>query len=574
MKITLAQLNPTIGDLDGNILKIKQSLDIAQKHQSELIVFPELFLTGYPPRDLLLKPWFLDAVCKKIDQLISLSLAHPDIGILVGAPSRTHKKTGCGLYNSALLIDKGQVIFTQHKSLLPSYDVFDETRYFDPAPAISSFLYKGEHLGISICEDAWNDDNYTRHQSRYTSNPMAHLAKNGATVLINLSASPYRLDVQTTRHDLFQRHSQTHQCPCLVVNQVGGNDELVFDGASMVFNACGDLVNFLPVFKESLSTIDLKKNVGIASEFAPDSAKKNSAGSTATSLNPIQYHAPPIVEHVYLALVLGIKDYMHKCGFSKAVIGLSGGIDSAVTLCLARAALGSENVLAVAMPSPYSSEASLADARALAKNADIELVEISITDIFSHYLETLAPHFLGLAPDVTEENIQARIRGTLLMAFSNKMGSMVLSTGNKSEMAVGYCTLYGDMSGGLSVLADIPKTMVVSLANYMTMSERGLIPQSIIDKPPSAELKHDQKDSDTLPDYETLDAILYQLIEEKSSPQDIINMGYNKDIVMWVVSAVRNNEYKRKQAAPGLKVTGQAFGMGRRIPIAMKISGT
>jgi len=548
MKITMAQLNPTVGDVAGNQAKIVRTLAAAAAEGSALVVFPELFLTGYPPKDLVERPWFIDKVVAAVRDLTRLSEAHPDTGLLFGAPMPTRRDVGKPLSNSAVLIHAGRVLLEQPKSLLPTYDVFDETRYFAPAADIRTVPFMGETLGVSICEDAWNDPELWPHGRLYSTDPIAILAAKGATLLINISASPFYAGKEEIRFRLIRNHARKHGRPFVFVNQVGGNDELVFDGVSFAFDRAGEPVAISPAFKEDVRTVDTALP-GVPGLFVP----------------------PDRTASVYDALVLGLRDYQRKCGFAKAVIGLSGGIDSAVTCVLAAAAVGPQNVLAVTMPSPFSSRGSVEDSVKLAAALGVACVEIPITPIYESYLETLRDHFGGRAADKTEENIQARIRGNILMAFSNKFGYLVLSTGNKSEIAVGYCTLYGDMSGGLAVLSDVPKTMVYDLAAHINRRKE-IIPRATIEKPPSAELKPNQVDQDTLPPYPILDRILALYVEELRSVDEIVGLGFERETVRWVANMVDRNEYKRKQAALGLKVTTKAFGVGRRMPIAAKIN--
>jgi len=513
----------------------------------DLVILPELFLCGYPPRDLLERHWFIQQSLEAVDQLRALSQRYPKTGILVGAPLPTGRPTGKGLYNAALLICNGEVVFQQNKSLLPTYDVFDEARYFDPADQVAVVPFRGEMLGISICEDAWNDPELWLRVP-YDADPIASLAAAGATLLINISASPFWVGKDTIRYRLLSNHARRHCLPFIFVNQVGANDELIFDGRSLVVNGSGQPVVIFPSFREEVQTVDTQ------------------------AMSPLPAYTPePRLESIYQALVLGIRDYTRKTGFRQVVLGLSGGIDSSLACCLAVDALGPENVLGVSMPSPYSSAGSIEDARQLAQNLGIRFLVIPITDIFNAYLDTLTPCFEGRPPDVTEENIQSRIRGNILMALSNKFGYLVLTTGNKSELAVGYCTLYGDMSGGLAVIADLPKTVVYELARYVNR-EREIIPQACLTKPPSAELRPNQTDQDTLPPYNILDGILQLYIDEGKSLAEIVAQGYEQETVAWVLRAVDRNEYKRWQAPPGLKVTSKAFGMGRRMPVAARYS--
>lgn len=543
MKVTIAQLDPVVGDIEGNLGKIVDSLSKCIRDPTDLVVFPELFLTGYPPRDFLERSWFIEKIREATDELTRISTKYPNTGIITGAPVPAGK--GQKQYNSALFIHNGQVIGSQHKSLLPTYDVFDEARYFDPAPDIHIIPFKGERIGISICEDAWNDEELWLNRN-YSFDPVEIMAEKGATVMINISASPFYIGKEEIRYRIIQNHAKKFSIPFVLVNQVGGNDELLFDGRSMCVDRDGELIDIFPSFKEQLKTIDLNKK-GTPGLYVPEDR----------------------IESVYNALVMGIRDYMGKIGFSKAVLGLSGGIDSAVVCCLAGDAIGNENVIGVSMPGPYSSKGSIEDSRKLAANLGIEFKVIPVTPIYSSYIDSLSQQFEGKERDVTEENIQARIRGNILMALSNKFGYLVLSTGNKSELAVGYCTLYGDMSGGLSVISDVPKTMIYELAQYIN-TRSGSIPPEIIKKPPSAELRPDQKDQDTLPPYDILDRILHCYVDEGKSFKEITVEGLEPETVEWVIQAVNRNEYKRRQAAPGLKVTSKAFGMGRRMPIAAK----
>jgi NAD+ synthase (glutamine-hydrolysing) len=544
MKITLAQLNPVVGDVSGNLQKVVATLE-QEEHASDLVVFSELFLVGYPPRDLLEKPALLAKVEEALEHLVALSARFPGTGVLVGAPQPTGRDTGKGLCNCAVLIHQGQVRLRQGKSLLPTYDVFDETRHFDPAKEVKVVPFKDEILGISICEDAWYEPELW-FRRLYPLDPIQVQAQQGATVLINISASPFQVGKEELRYRLLQAHTRKYGIPLVYVNQVGGNDELIFDGHSLTLDSAGEALTVLPGFREAVATVDLTQ-----------------PGT------PGRYSPPAPIALVHEALILGLRDYLGKCGFSQAVVGLSGGVDSAVTCCLAQQALGRENVMGVLMPSPYTSRDSIEDSLILARNLGVEARLIPITSIYQSYREALQePLELGEI-EVTLENIQARIRGNILMAISNKYGHMVLSTGNKSELAVGYCTLYGDMSGGLSVLADVPKTMVYELAHYLNR-DREVIPPQIIHKAPSAELRPDQTDQDTLPPYDILDRIMNYYLTEGYAYGEIVKLGFDPETVKWVIRTIDRNEYKRRQAAPGLKITSKAFGMGRRIPIAAK----
>jgi NAD+ synthase (glutamine-hydrolysing) len=546
MKIIIAQLNPVVGDISGNQAMIVQTLSRCHEEAPDLVAFPELFLVGYPPKDFLERPWFIEKVGKAIQELTEISARFPQTGILFGAPLPTGKEVGKRLYNSALLIYQGRILIAQHKSLLPTYDVFDEMRHFDPAPDVNTVAFKGETLGISICEDAWTSAALWPRGRLYPFDPVEALARKRATLLINISASPFYAGKEEIRFELIRNHAQKHHRPFVFINQVGGNDELVFDGRSLCLDSAGEPITVCPSFVEDVRSIETGR-AGTPGLYAPQDK----------------------TESIHDALVLGIRDYMRKCGFAQAVVGLSGGIDSAVTCCLAREAVENENVLGISMPSPYSSKGSIDDSRRLAANIGIRFEVIPITTVYRAYLETLKEFFKGTTADVTEENIQARIRGNILMAFSNKFGHLVLSTGNKSELAVGYCTLYGDMSGGLAVISDVPKTTVYELADYINRKGE-VIPKAIIKKPPSAELKPGQKDLDTLPPYPILDQILHHYVEELESVEEITERGFDPETVRWVARMVEKNEYKRKQAPPGLKVTTKAFGIGRRIPIAAK----
>lgn len=545
MIITCAQLNSTICDFSGNIQKIKKTLLQAQKHNSDLVILPELFLTGYPPLDLLTRKDFLTQTQNALDELLLHSKQFPKIGILCGTISVNNCSHGKGLYNSALLIQNNKILIKQHKTLLPTYDVFDEARYFDPAPDINTSQFKDEILGISICEDAWNvPEILVRNQ--YKCDPIQMLAKRGATLFINISSSPFQIGKEKLRYRLIQHHVLKHHKPFVFVNQIAGNDELIFDGRSFILDSQSQFISLFPSFREEINTINLK-----------------------TDLFPIPYSPQDEIQSLYQALVLGIQDYMKKCNFKKAIVGLSGGIDSAVVCSLATNAIGSKNVVGVAMPSQFSSKTSVSDAASLAQNLNIKFLTIPITPIYKSYLDTFDPIFLKKKSDITEENIQARIRGNILMALSNKYGYLTLSTGNKSELSVGYCTLYGDMSGGLSVIGDVPKTYVYKIAEYINQN-REIIPEAILKKPPSAELKPNQVDQDVLPPYKDLDRILELYINQGLPEKKIIQRGENPKRVRWIIQAIAKNEYKRRQSAPVLKVTSKAFGIGRRMPIAAR----
>ena len=545
MRIALIQLNTVVGDVDGNAARVCESVRRAAAEGAELAVFHELCLSGYPPRDLVERPAFIAQCEGAVERVVAESAHHAGLGIIVGAPLPSRSATGKGVANAALLVANGAVVHRQDKLLLPTYDVFDEARYFEPAETATPVRFGGEVLGISICEDAWNDPALFRRQP-YRVEPIAMLARQGATILVNISASPFTAGKEAFRAELIRSHARRHGLPFVFVNQMGGNDELVFDGRSLWVDGAGDVRAALPAFEEAFTIVDTGER-GAAAAYRPLDED----------------------ESIQRALVLGTRDYFAKCGFTRAVVGLSGGVDSALTLCIAAEALGAENVLAVAMPSPYSSAGSIEDARALAFNLGVRLEVVAIDGVMGAYDGALAALFAGRSHDVTEENIQARIRGNILMAVSNKFGHLVLSTGNKSELAVGYCTLYGDMSGGLAVISDVPKTTVYRLAARCNR-DREVIPRATMEKPPSAELRPGQKDADTLPPYEVLDPILDLYIEEGVDADAIVARGFERATVEWVTGAVRRNEYKRRQAAPGLKVTSKAFGAGRRFPIAAR----
>jgi NAD+ synthase (glutamine-hydrolysing) len=547
MKITICQYNPLVGDVAGNAKRVCKAVAEASKKKADLVVFPELFIQGYPPRDLLEQHWFMRSGRNAVETVRVFSKKYPQTGILVGTAIENDLSRGKRLYNAAVLVAGGRVVFSQAKTLLPAYDVFDETRYFDPAQKVRTFKFKGERLGISICEDAWNHNGLWTGRL-YAKDPIAELASKGATLFINIAASPFYMGKENLRASLARNHARRHKVPFIYVNQVGGNDELIFDGSSMFFDNRGALRAACPAFTESTMTVDTAKPGKILP--LPDF---------------------DTLEAVRGALVLGISDYAGKCGFSKALVGLSGGVDSALTAALAARAMGPENVWGIALPSRFSSKGSVADARKLAANLGIRFSVIPIEKVYTAHLETLAETFAGTEPGIAEENLQARIRGTLLMALSNRFGHLLLTTGNKSEMAVGYCTLYGDMNGGLSVISDLPKEMVYKLARYSNASAgQEIIPAATLEKPPSAELRPGQTDQDTLPPYPVLDAILEGIVEKGSSLDEIIGQGLDKTAAQWVCTAVAKSEYKRRQAAPGLKVTPKAFGIGRRFPIAAK----
>lgn len=542
MKIALAQFDPIVGDFAGNSARILELAAAAKQRGADLAVFSELCVCGYLPLDLLERPNFLD----RARDAVSCLAQKASLPILVGYPARVPETHGKPIANAAALLSGGRIVFEQHKMLLPTYDVFDESRYFEPARQQRVFDLGEEKLGITICEDIWNDKNFWAKR-RYERDPVAELAAQGATIMINISGSPYTIDKRALRLDMLRSLATSHGCPMVYVNQVGGNDGLVFDGSSFVVTADGKIGAQARSFAEDLIVFD-----------------------TATGHGEVRPQPHDELSAALEALVCGTRDYVHKCGYSKVLVGLSGGIDSSVVACIAAAAVGKENVTGVGMPGPYSSEGSLTDARSLARNLGINFVVLPIGDIFKSYRTTLRTAFDDLAEDATEENIQARIRGNFLMALSNKFGALVLSTGNKSEFAVGYCTLYGDMAGGLAVISDVPKTMVYALASAINCG-REVIPLASIEKPPSAELRPNQTDQDSLPPYDVLDCILKAYVEDVRAPEEIASeCGYSIDLVRAIAIKVDRNEYKRKQAPPGLKITSRAFGFGRPFPIAQK----
>jgi NAD+ synthetase len=545
MKIALAQLNPTIGDIPGNARRILDAYRRAAGMGAEVVVTPELSLIGYPPKDLLLKARFVDDTLAALEDLVR------QVGrtaLVVGFVDRTAEERGLPLRNAAALIADGRVLATKHKALLPTYDVFDEMRYFEPGGRPRAVPCLGRCLGLSICEDIWTQDPAGPAARLYHGNPIEDVVKAGAEILINISASPFVMGKFVQRAALIRAQAVRHRRPVVYVNQVGGNDELVFDGGSFAMSAGGQVLCQLPAFEEDLGLVDL-----------PDGPP-----GEMTDL-------PSDVEALRGALVLGIHDYMTKSGFREAVLGLSGGIDSSLVACLAVEAVGAANVVGVAMPSRYSSPHSLEDARAVAANLGIRFLVIPIDGPHRAFEAALAEAFAGRPADTTEENVQARVRGTILMALSNKFGYLVLSTGNKSEVGVGYCTLYGDMAGGLAAISDVPKTLVYTLCRHVNrVHPRPPIPERVFTKPPSAELKPDQTDQDSLPPYDVLDAILDLYVREHRSPDDIAAAGFDPETVARVVRLVDRNEYKRQQAAPGLKVTSRAFGFGWRMPIVQR----
>ena len=543
MKIALGQINPTVGDFSGNASRIVDFSRRAQAAGAGLILFPELSVCGYPPRDLVERASFVARNRETAEQIASQTKG---IAVICGLVTPADSDAGKSVMNSAALLMDGKIAFIQSKMLLPTYDVFDEMRNFAPAKHQELFSFCGNRMALTICEDAWNDKQFWVKRL-YTVDPVEALIREGGNFVLNISASPFWIGKRELRRDMLASIARQHKVPVVLVNQVGGNDSLVFDGSSLVLNREGNVIAQGKSFEEDLIYFDSQNLTGEMHEQI--------AGDEASA---------------YSALVLGTRDYMHKCGFHRAIIGLSGGIDSALTAVIAADAVGPENVIGVGMPGPYSSEGSVNDARALAENLGIRFELLSINPAYEAYCQTLRQVFAGQKPDVTEENIQSRARGTLLMALSNKFGAIVLSTGNKSELGVGYCTLYGDMAGGLAVISDVPKTLVYRLSAYVN-SLRPVIPQATLEKPPSAELRPDQKDSDSLPPYEILDAVLEDYVEDSHPAAQIAaDRGIDIETVRRVMRMVDRAEYKRQQAAPGLKITPKAFGYGRRFPIAAK----
>ncbi|NES02296.1 MAG: NAD+ synthase [Okeania sp. SIO2F4] len=582
MKIAIAQLNPIIGDISGNAKLILEAAQKAQSLDTKLMITPELSLIGYPPRDLLIYPSLIEAAGVELEGLAKDLPS--EIAVLVGTVtfnSQAAEKGEKSLFNSAALLTNGKVKQIFHKRLLPTYDVFDEDRYFEPGKTSDFFTLEvspnssesSAKVGVTICEDLWNDAEFWGKRN-YTCDPMKELAEQQVDFVVNMSASPYRVGKQKLREAMLEHSTNRYQIPIIYVNQVGGNDDLIFDGCSVVFNSAGNVIYRAKAFETSKAVVEF-----------------NSAKKDLTSVNFESINLPESEdEEIWSALVLGVKDYVRKCGFSKVVLGLSGGIDSALVAAIATAALGKENVFAILMPSPYSSDHSVKDALELVENLGIAKQLISIGDLMKGYDNSLADLFAGTNFGIAEENIQSRIRGNLLMAISNKFGNLLLSTGNKSEMAVGYCTLYGDMNGGLAVISDVPKTRVYSLCqwlnqqavninqkffgseNLLITQKQNIIPENILTKAPSAELKEDQKDQDSLPDYEVLDDILFRLVENCESLAEIIAAGHDSEVVNKVLKLVMRAEFKRRQAPPGLKISERAFGTGWRMPIAKKLT--
>ena len=552
MRIALAQINNTVGDLEANAAKILEFARRAKQADAELVAFPELALTGYPPRDLVEKRSFRERTARVLEEIARES-ASLELTLVVGYVGCSQNEA-IKAQNAAAVLDGGRVVFRQNKMLLPNYDVFDEVRYFQPAVEQRPCTVRGSKVAIVICEDAWNDKQFWERQ-RYTRDPIEEQVKQGAELILSINASPWNIGKRRQRQEIFRSITERFGLPVVYVHMVGGNDQLVFDGSSFAMTAHGELVTQARSFEEDLVMFDSMQGSG--------------------DIRSIDFDTD---EAAFDALVLGTRDYIRKCGFRSVLVGLSGGIDSALVAAIAVSAVGKENVTGVGMPGPYSSEHSLTDARCLAQRLGIPLEVVPIKGGYETMLDTLNPLFSGRNPDTTEENLQSRLRGLVLMALSNKFGSLVLTTGNKSEIAVGYCTLYGDMCGGLAVISDVPKTMVYRLAHIANRryAEAGLpapIPENTLTKPPSAELRPDQKDTDSLPEYPVLDAILAAYIEDyKPVPQIASELGIAEDLVRDIVRKVDRNEYKRQQAAPGLRITPKAFGVGRRFPIAHRFT--
>ncbi|MCD6137543.1 MAG: NAD+ synthase [Deltaproteobacteria bacterium] len=542
MKIALVQINPTIGDFKHNREKMMAYIERAKGLSCDLVVFSELVISGYPPRDLLEREDFVTANLETLRKLVD---SVKGIGVICGFVDRNPRREGKPLHNSVVLFEEGKILHQAHKRLLPAYDVFDETRYFEPGTEYTAFFYKGCTIGLSICEDICNDkDIFSRRL--YSVDPLARMVENGADLIINIAASPFHAGKIELKRDMLGNISKKYKVTLVYVNQVGGNDGVLFDGMSMAFDSRGIMTAQASDFEEEIIVFDTE--------------------SESRDIRPI---SETDTDSILKALVIGTRDYVQKCGFSKVAVGLSGGVDSALTASIAVRAVGKENVTGVFMPSQYTSRESFEDTLKLAGNLGINLIQLSITGIFKKFLQELSPVFEGIATEVTGQNIQARIRGVILMAISNKLGCLLLSTGNKSELSVGYCTLYGDMSGGLAVISDVPKTMVYRLA-HLVNKEKEIIPRRSIEKPPSAELKPGQFDQDDLPPYEILDPILKAYIEDNKGFREIVAMGFDPSTVKEVIRRVDRNEYKRRQAPPGLKVTTKSFGCGRRYPIAQR----
>jgi NAD+ synthase (glutamine-hydrolysing) len=543
MKIGIGQINPTIGDFSGNCERLLDAYQKCVEGGADLVITPELSIPGYPPRDMVYRSGFVEG---NLEALQELAKKTGDVPLITGFVDFSKEEAGAPFVNAAAVLQKGEVQQVVMKCLLPTYDVFDEARYFQPGCDVEPIKIAGKLVGITICEDIWSEDHLP--SKLYVKNPPKALVEKGAEIILNLSASPYHQGKARVREEMMDGLCRDLGVPIVYVNAVGGNDQLVFDGHSAVIGKDGRTLCRLPGFEEVTEIVDLEDKDGTVTDW------------------------PEPMAEVFAALTLGVKDYMRKCGFKQAVIGLSGGIDSALVAVIAANAIGPENVLGVSMPSQFSSEGSVDDAVALAGFLGIQCQQIPIEKVFEALKNEMRPVFGERPEDVTEENMQARVRGLMLMSISNKMGNLLLTTGNKSELAVGYCTIYGDMCGGLAVISDLPKTIVFELSRWINR-DKELIPWNTINKPPSAELRPDQKDQDSLPEYDVLDGILERYVEQQLSVADIIASGFDEDLVKWVARAVDINEWKRLQAAPGIRVSGKAFGMGRRYPIAQRYRG-
>jgi NAD+ synthetase len=557
LKIGVLQLNSTVGDFAANQKKLLAGYEKAVALGAEFIIAPELFLCGYPPRDLLLRDDFVDANLVALAETAKKTGAIP---LCAGFVDKNSERPGRALRNSAAVLQNGQIIWRTHKSLLPTYDVFDEDRYFEPAKTVAPFEFNGRKLGITICEDIWNDQDFWPERL-YRRDPVKELISQGAEIIINISASPWNDGKERMRLEMLQRVARDEEIPIAQVNLIGANDELIFDGHSTLLNRRGEAVAFGKGFAEEIFVADLK--------FGGSRGDETQIGKRTETPHVVSCDFPVREQQLFAALSIGIRDYVHKCGFKSVIIGLSGGIDSALVAVLAADALGADKVLGVSMPARYSSEGSLSDAAALAKNLGIRYEVLPIEPVFNSVERQLEKVFAGAKPNEAEENLQSRLRGVTLMALSNKFGALVLTTGNKSEMATGYCTLYGDMCGALAVIADVFKTDIYKIARWVNRGKI-VIPEASISKPPSAELRPDQKDQDSLPPYETLDAILDLYVVKNLGKEEIIRKGFDAAIVNDVLNKINFSEYKRRQAAPGLKVSPRAFGIGRRIPIAQR----
>ena len=542
MKIGIAQINAVVGDFPGNAKRILAAYRECLELGAEVVITPEMSLVGYPPRDLVFKSQFVPKCLQALDYLAD---EVKNVPLLVGYVDFYEGNTGKPFRNAAAWLEKGEIKAKFWKTLLPTYDVFDERRYFEPGESCEPFVWNGKRIGVTICEDIWTEDYLQR--PFYDRDPVEELAAKGVDLVINLSASPYHLGKPENRRIMLGDVAREHGVPVVYCNSLGGNDQLVFDGHSLVVDGCGDVVAQMGGFADECRVVDVFAGGEVESEILETED----------------------AEQLYDALVLGLRDYAHKCGFTTVCLGLSGGIDSALTAVIAADALGAENVFGLTMPSPYSSRGSVDDSFDLAEKIGIHCQEVSISDSFSAVKAAMAPVFEGKGEDVTEENMQARLRGLFLMALSNKDNHLLLTTGNKSELAVGYCTIYGDMCGGLAVISDLPKTKVFEVSRWVNR-ETERIPWNTIEKPPSAELRPDQKDQDTLPEYDVLDAILELYVEQQLGAEEIVAHGFEESLVRWIQRRVDLNEWKRQQAAPGLRVTSKAFGMGRRMPIVQR----